>query len=103
MVKNKQEQFEAVRDGDQSAVIGQSQEPKYRAGPGEGVRAPLVQHGADHAEFSIFDGAGNERVVVLTTDDEGRASQGVGSTSEEAMADARRPGHPRDKGFTPPD
>ncbi|MDQ6615242.1 MAG: hypothetical protein M3083_10960 [Actinomycetota bacterium] len=81
-----------VREGNQSAVIGTNEE-KHRAGPGEGVRAPLVQDGADHAEFSIFDGAGNESVVVVGPDDEGRTSEGTGPTSAAAMKDAKKPGN----------
>ncbi|MDQ6613178.1 MAG: hypothetical protein M3083_00025 [Actinomycetota bacterium] len=81
-----------VRDGNQSAVIGETGHAQHRAGPGEGVRAPLVQDGADHAEFSIFDGKGNESVVVVTTDDEGRIAEGTGPTSAAAMKDARKSG-----------
>jgi hypothetical protein len=80
-----------VQDGNQQAVIGETDHPQHRAGPGEGVRAPFVSEG-DHPEFSIFDGKGNESVVVVTADDEGRTAEGTGPTSEAAMADAKKPG-----------
>ncbi|MDQ6613751.1 MAG: hypothetical protein M3083_03090 [Actinomycetota bacterium] len=88
-----------VRDGNQSAVIGDTGHPQHRAGPGEGIRAPLVQDGADHAEFSIFDGKGNESVVVVTTDDEGRTAEGTGPSSEAATQDAKKPGDRLGKAF----
>jgi hypothetical protein len=84
MVDN-EERARAVREGDQSAVIGNDGD-RHRAGPGEGVRAPLVSEGADHAEFSVFDGKGNESVVVVGADSKGRTSQGTGASSEEAAA-----------------
>jgi len=76
---------------DQSATIGESDHPQHRAGPGEGNRAPLAEEGADHAEMSVFDGKGNEEVVVTTSDAEGKRVQGTGSSAGEAMADAQDP------------
>jgi hypothetical protein len=81
-----------VREGNQQAVIGETDHPQHRAGPGEGVRAPLVQDGADHAEFSIFDGKGNESVVVVTTDRTGHVAEGTGPNAAAAMADAKKHG-----------
>lgn len=51
------------------------------------------------AEHSIWDGAGNEIKVVTTEDDEGRPSEGTGTTREEAMADAKKPGQLLGHGF----
>lgn len=93
------ERARAVREGDQSAVVG-TDEDRYRAGPGQGVRAPLTTEGADHPEFSVFDGKGNESVVVVGTDAKGRTSQGTGATSEEAAADAAKT--KLGEGFGPP-
>lgn len=76
---------------DQSATIGESDHPQHRAGPGEGNRAPLAEKGADHAEMSVFDGKGNEEVVVTTNDEEGKMAQGTGPSAGEAMADAQDP------------
>lgn len=80
------------RIGDQGATIGVGDDPQHRAGPGEGIRAPLAQEGADHAEMSVFDGAGNEKVVVVADDEKGRMSQGTGDSSAEAAADAHKAG-----------
>jgi len=69
---------------DRSRVTGLSDPDTNRAGEGEGVRAPLAQDGADHSEFSVFDGAGNESVVVVGTNDDGQRVQATGESSEEA-------------------
>lgn len=95
-----EQQLDAVVHGDQQAVIGNTK-GKHRAGPGEGNRAPLLSEGADHPEFSIFDGTGNESVVALTTDAEGRASEGTGPDSAAAMADGKKPGNTLGKDFGP--
>ncbi len=92
---------ESIRHGDQGAVVGESEHAQHRAGPGEGVRAPWAEGDADHTEFSIFDGKGNESVAVVTNDDEGVPAQGTGPSTEEAMADAKKPGDPLGKGFSP--
>jgi len=73
---------------DQSRVTGLSDEDSNRAADGEGVRAPLAQDGADHAEFSVFDGAGNESVVAVTTNEDGKRVQATGASSEEALKSA---------------
>ncbi len=70
---------------DRSRVTGLSAPDANRAGEGEGVRAPLAADGADHSEFSVFDGAGNESVVVVGTNDEGKVTQATGKSSEEAQ------------------
>lgn len=72
------------RLGDQNNPIEESDTELHRAGPGEGVRAPMAQYGADHAEFSIFDGKGNEQVVVVGDNEEGIPVQATGDSSEEA-------------------
>ena len=72
----------------QEGIAGDSDHPQHRAGPGEGVRAPLLADGGDAAEISVFDGAGNESVVRMKTDAEGRTAQGTGPDSEAAAADA---------------
>jgi hypothetical protein len=72
------------RLGDRNNPIEESDTDIHRAGPGEGVRAPLTTEGADHAEYSIFDGKGNEQVVVVGDNKEGFPVQGTGDSSEEA-------------------
>lgn len=86
--------------GDQSATIGESDHPQHRAGPGEGIRAPMAEDGADHAEMSVFDAAGNEKVVAVADDDEGRMSQGTGDSSAEALADAHKTGDRLGHGYS---
>lgn len=72
----------------QEGIAGDTDHHQHRAGPGEGVRAPLIADGGDAAEMSVFDGAGNESVVRLTTDAEGNTAQGTGPSSEAAAKDA---------------
>ena len=72
----------------QPGVAGDTDHEQHRAGEGEGVRAPLLADGGDAAEISVFDGAGNESVVRMKTDEEGRTAQGTGPSSEAAEADA---------------
>jgi hypothetical protein len=92
---------EDIQQGNQQAVIGETDHPQHRAAPGEGIRAPLASDGADHAEFSIFDGKGNESVVVVTEDDEGRRAEGTGDGSAAATADAKKPGDRLGADFSP--
>ena len=74
------------RLADQNNPIEEQDTEVHRAAPGEGVRAPLAQEGADHAEYSIFDGKGNEQVVVVGDNKHGKPVQATGDTSEEAMS-----------------
>ena len=74
------------RLGDQNNPIEEQDTEVHRAPPGEGVRAPLAQDGADHAEFSIFDGKGNEQVVVVGDYKEGKPVQATGDTAAEAAS-----------------
>ena len=92
MAQASEDQLKDVQEGNQQAVIGSAGEPNFRAAPGEGVRAPMIKDGADHAEFSIFDGKGTESVVVVTADDEGRTTEAAAATSAEALKAARKPG-----------
>lgn len=84
---------DVVKPGNQQATIGVSDHPQHRAAPGEGIRQPLTTEGSDHAEFSIFDGKGNESVVVVSENADGRTSEGTGPSSAEAMKDAGRKGN----------
>ncbi len=70
---------------DQNRVTGHGNPENHRAGADEGVRAPFASDGADHSEFSIFDGAGNEQVVVVATNDDGKLVQSTGDSSASAM------------------
>ena len=62
----------------QEGVAGDTDHPQHRAGPGEGRRAPFVADGGEAAEMSVFDGAGNESVVRLSSAAEGRTARGTG-------------------------
>jgi hypothetical protein len=66
--------------------------------PDEGARAPSAEE-LGFAEHSVYDGEGNEVVVVQGLDEQGRPAQGFGETREEAMKSARRAGYPDE--FTP--
>ncbi|HEX3541848.1 MAG TPA: hypothetical protein VHT75_15550 [Acidimicrobiales bacterium] len=89
------------KPGNQQAEIGDLDHPQRRAAPGEGHRAPLTSEGADHPEFSIFDGKGNESVVVVAPDEEGRTAEGTGPSSAAAAADAKKPGDLLGGDFSP--
>jgi hypothetical protein len=70
---------------------GQTDHEQHRAGSGEGREAPMAQHGADHAEYSVFDGSGNESVVVVGEGTDGKIAEGTGPSSADAMQDLGRP------------
>lgn len=57
-------------------------EDSYDAPADEGVESDSA------AQMSIYDGAGNETVVAMGENEEGRRAQGTGATAEEAMEDA---------------
>jgi hypothetical protein len=73
----------------QPDIAGDTDHPQHRAGPGEGVRAPLATE-TGVSEISVFDGAGNEQVVRTQGDASGQRAQGTGNSSAEAAADAER-------------
>jgi hypothetical protein len=79
---------------------GSSDHPQHRAGEDEGVRAPF-QEDKGPIQSSVFDGAGNEQVVVTTGDAEGNRTQGTGATAEEALADAQNSDEAVGDGFYP--
>lgn len=66
---------------------GSSDHPQHRAGPEEGVRAPFREDKGP-IQSSVYDGAGNEVVVVTTTNAEGERVQGTGRSAEEAAKEA---------------
>ena len=67
---------------------GQTDHEQHRVPAGEGSDAPMAQHGADHAEYSVFDGSGNESVAVVTEGPDGRIAEGTGPNAAQAMEDA---------------
>ena len=80
---------------------GTSDHEQHRAGPNEGVRAPLSRDSGGPSQISVFDGKGNEEVVVLSENEEGKTSQGTGKSAAEAMENAKDPGDTLGKGFGP--
>ena len=66
----------------------------YTAPEGQGIEGP-------EDEMSIFDGAGNESVVVMSEDESGRRAQGTGATREDAAADAETGDDLLGKDFSP--
>jgi hypothetical protein len=75
--------------------------PAHRAPEGEGARAPFVTEKGEPIQQSIFDGSGNEIIVVTIETEEGRR-QGTGATYEEALKNARASKEIIGEGFFPP-
>jgi len=73
---------------DRQGVMGPDNGPQHRAGPGEGVRAPFASETGGSPEFSVFDGKGNESVVVMTETEDGRPAQGTGDNADSAQNEA---------------
>ena len=73
---------------DGQGVMGTGQDPQHRAPAGDGFRAPLAEKSDAPPQYSSFDSKGNERVVVLGTNEEGQPAKGVGTDAASAQADA---------------
>ncbi len=71
---------------------GSSDHPQHRTPGGQGSESTMSEEQPGPSEVSIFDGAGNERVMVTADGTDGRASQGTGDTAEDAMEDVKRAG-----------
>lgn len=83
--KNFTDAFDAP---DRQGTLGYGQEPQHRAPAAEGVRAPLAQESGGAPQYSSFDSKGNERVVVLSENEEGNPAKGTGPDAASAQADA---------------
>ena len=59
-----------------------------RVPEGEGISAPFAADSGGPPQTSVFDGAGNESVVTLGQNEDGRVAEGTGATLEDAMDDA---------------
>ena len=81
---------EAFDDPEGQGVMGEGQDPQHRAPAGEGHQAPLAEESDAPPQYSSFDSKGNERVVVLSTNEEGQPAQGVGTDAAAAKADAEQ-------------
>ncbi len=58
--------------------LGSTDHPQHRAPEGEGVRSDSPN------QYSIFDGKGNETVVVVGEDEQGQRNLGTGATAADA-------------------
>ncbi|MDP9388075.1 MAG: hypothetical protein M3Q48_09240 [Actinomycetota bacterium] len=67
--------------------FGGTDHEMYKAPAGQGIEAPLAQETGGPAEMSVFDGAGNESVIVMGEDEDGRRVQGGGPDRESALAE----------------
>ena len=73
--------------------------PVNRAPEGEGFRAPRATEKGTPLQQSVYDGAGNEVVVVTHTDESGQRKQGTGADADEALSDALNKDEPLGEGF----
>ena len=89
---------------DPNRVVGVPEDAR-RAPEGEGNRAPLAQDTGGEPQFSVFDGAGGEQVVVVTSDEEGKPVMPTGETADEARSrasvDKTGTGTPLGEGYSP--
>ena len=75
--------------------MGSSDHEQHRTPEGEGSDSTMAQtKDSGPAEMSVYDGKGNEKVMVTTDGDDGTAIQGTGDTAEEAIKDAKSEGGP---------
>ncbi len=81
---------------------GSSDHPQHRTPSGEGSDAGQAQYEGGPAEYSIYDGKGNEMAVTLTEDETGFPREGTGQDREEALKNAKDPSIPLGDGFNPP-
>ncbi|HEX2699224.1 MAG TPA: hypothetical protein VHM89_03350 [Acidimicrobiales bacterium] len=72
-----------------------------RVPEGEGVSAPFAADSGGPPQTSVFDGAGNESVVTLGQNEDGRVAEGTGATLEDAVDDAGKGSTLLGKDFSP--
>ena len=72
----------------EEGTAGNADHLQHRAPAGEGYRSDSTDDSTP-PQMSIYDGKGNESVVVLTVDDDGKPSQGAGDTLADALKDAK--------------
>ena len=77
---------DAFDQPDSQGVVGSSADSK-RAGAGEGIRAPFAQDTGGPAQSSVFDGKGNESVIVYGENEDGQPAQGTGPDVASAEAE----------------
>lgn len=93
--------MEAGTQSGRQRVVGETDHPQHRVPPGQGNDAPFAADADKLPEMSIFDGKGNESVVVLAEDDHGKLREGTGPDRESAVRDARNPKTVIGEAFSP--
>ena len=83
----------------ESDRAGDSDHPQHRTPPGEASETPLSEKEGGPAEYSLYDGRGNEMTAVVGEDDEGRPREGTGPDREEALKEVKDPTKPIGSGF----
>ncbi len=87
---------------DAENATGVSDHEQHRSPDGEGMDAPFAAE-SGHGEFSVFDGRGNESVVVVTENQDGQVVESAGESSAEALKKAEKQEGPIPPVFnTPP-
>lgn len=86
----------------EEGTAGNADRTQHRAPEGEGFRADTGDDSTP-PQMSIYDGKGNESVVVLTADAEGKPVQGGGPTVADAVDDAETAEGGMSDVFYPPD
>lgn len=83
--------FTQSLDGeDRQNVLGKDR-AKHRAAAGEGIRAPFAQDTGGQSQTSVFDGKGNESVVVFGENTSGVPAQGTGPDANDPGSDFGNP------------
>lgn len=81
----------------QPDVTGSTDHPQHRA-EGQGQDGPMAKD-SGVPQHTVFDGKGNETVVVTADNADGRMSEGTGASTEEALDDAKKPGEMLGDGY----
>jgi len=68
---------------------GSSDHEQDRTPEGEASEATMATEESGPAQVSVYDGMGNEKVMITTDGDDGTAVQGTGATADEAVKDAK--------------
>lgn len=81
---------DAEKDFDDASSTGTAthETAGHRVPAGEGISSPPVAESGGPPQTSVFDGAGNESVVVLAENKDGRMAEGTGDTLADALKDA---------------
>ena len=72
----------------EEGTVGNADHLQHRAPEGEGSGSD-PDDPSTPPQMSIYDGKGNESVVVLTVDADGKPSQGAGASLKDALKDAK--------------